>query len=273
MKTLEKKYAIKVCDKTRIKDEERESMRSEVAILSILHHPNVLAMREVFETYDRLYIVTQLFEYGDLHTRMKNLKRPLSEAEAKLLIWRLIQGVMYLHSFGVVHRDIKPENLLMVNAEDNTNIVLSDFGLSKFVAPKEEMKMACGTISYVGKCCCEIPSHSPAPEVLRLTGYNKAADYWSVGVILYLVLSLQLPFHSLSAKETVRLTLNSDISFKETLWTSISSQAKSLIEGLLRKDPKLRIIEHEALNHPWFDDIREEMDKIHAALNPDQRLI
>ena len=96
----------------------------------------------------------------------------------------LSQAIKYLHERGIVHRDLKPENIMMKSITSDDDIKIGDFGLSKFTAPEEIMKLPCGTLAYV------------APEVLQMKGYSKEVDLWSIGVILFVLIRGKLPFDS-----------------------------------------------------------------------------
>lgn len=89
-------------------------MHTEIAVLSLIHHPNVVQMKEVFESKDSIQIIMRLYPYGDLLKRLRSLTSVLTEATVKRLIWNLVNAVCYLHSFGIIHRDIKPENILSI---------------------------------------------------------------------------------------------------------------------------------------------------------------
>jgi len=127
---------------------------------------------------------------------------------------------------------------------DPIDIVITDFGLSKFASPHEAMKAACGTLSYV------------APEVLRMEGYGKEVDIWSCGVIMYLTLRAKLPFHDDTKNKIIAKILRSDVQMNDAQWAKISSEAKDLINQFLVKKPSQRITCDQALKHPWFDPIR-----------------
>eukprot|EP00475_Leptophrys_vorax_P037543 TRINITY_DN6486_c0_g1_i7.p1 TRINITY_DN6486_c0_g1~~TRINITY_DN6486_c0_g1_i7.p1 ORF type:complete len:765 (+),score=168.23 TRINITY_DN6486_c0_g1_i7:343-2295(+) len=243
------KYAVKILDKKKIEESEKEALRQEIAILNVVRHPRVVQMREVFETPDKLYIVLKLYPHGDLFKFIRSQKSRLSETTVKKLIWNIVDAIVYLHTLGIVHRDLKPENILLEDPEDCTKIVLSDFGLSKFATPQEIMKTACGTLSYV------------APEVLRLAGYTKAVDYWSVGVIMYLLLSGYLPFSGKSEQDTISQTLKSEVKFNQPSWKTVSSEARILVSQLLKNEPSMRPTGEKLLKNVWFDEIRQEMEE------------
>jgi len=194
-----------------------------------------------------MYLVMPLL-HGDLFAVLKKKKR-LTEQNAKVITWKLMDALKYLHALGIVHRDLKPENILMKDSEDETEIMIADFGLSKFAMPHERLQLACGTVAYV------------APEVLRLRGYGKKCDLWSVGVILYLMLRGKLPFDAQLKKEIIRMTLSRPANLADQYWRQISNPPKNLISKLLKKNPDNRIDLETAMKHVWFDDIRESLEQ------------
>ena len=149
-------------------------------------------------------------------------------------------AIYYLHSFGIAHRDLKPENILMVNTDEESEIKLVDFGLSKTFGPGETCKEPYGTLCYV------------APEILMQQPYDKSVDCWSLGIIIYLMLGRHLPFDSQDDKEIGRKTIYQEISFNHPVWNNVSEQGKDLISKLLIKNRKQRIGITEVLEHPWI---------------------
>ena len=136
-----------------------------------------------------------------------------------------------------MHRDLKPENLLL---DHNKNIKIVDFGLAKIIGPGATATEPFGTLGYV------------APEVLLKKPYTFSCDVWSLGCIIYALLSGSLPFDHESQKETIRMTLDDKLVFDLQCWDDVSRDAKDLISKLLIKDPAKRISLQTAMNHPWF---------------------
>ncbi len=123
---------------------------------------------------------------------------------------------------------------------DDAVAKLVDFGLSKIMGPTEKADEPFGTLGYV------------APEVLKKEPYSFSCDLWSLGCILYALLSGSLPFDDDSQKETIRMTLHEPLIFDLPCWKNVSSQAKDLIIGLLKKDQHSRLTIQEVFGHPWF---------------------
>eukprot|EP01039_Chlorochromonas_danica_P007127 gene7127-7880_t len=229
--------AVKIIDKATIEPEEKSLLRTEIAVLKLVNHPNIIKMMGLYETKSHIYIVMEMLKGGELFERIVGRPR-FTEMEAAKLMRPLLESVAYLHDLGIVHRDLKPENILC--GEELEDLKIADFGLSKMILPKEKMDAACGTLSYV------------APEVLTMQGYGKEADLWSVGVILFLLLCGKLPFDGDDHNEIIRSTIQADLKVNPTVWSKLTEDAKNLITSLLNKNPKDRITAREALRHPFL---------------------
>ena len=131
-----------------------------------------------------------------------------------------------MHQFGIVHRDLKLENIMMSDSTDHAVPKIVDFGLAKIIGPSNTASEPFGTLGYV------------APEVLRKHPYTFSCDVWSLGCIVYALLSGSLPFDHESQKETIRMTLDDKLVFDLPCWDQITPMAKDLITRLLIKDPK-----------------------------------
>ncbi|RLN54406.1 hypothetical protein BBJ28_00007788 [Nothophytophthora sp. Chile5] len=232
------KTAVKIIDKIKLQAAEKELLRTEIAILKLVRHPNLVRLHDVYEDKQYMYLVTELVTGGELFNRIVGRAR-YTEAEARLVMRPLLESVSYLHRLGIVHRDLKPENILC--GEALTDLKIADFGLSKLAHPEELLKMPCGTLNYV------------APEVLALVGYGREADIWSLGVILFLLLRGELPFYGKTKSEVIQKTLHAEINLEaDATWRSVSPAGKALLRGLLSKDPARRLTAQDALQHEWF---------------------
>ena len=154
----------------------------EVKILESIGHPNIVQLKEVFDTPKLYYMVLELMTGGELFDRIVE-KSKFTEAEAAAAVRAVAEALDYCHKQGIVHRDLKPENLLYGDKTDNAVLKVADFGLAKLSqgAEAELMTTACGTPGYV------------APEILEGRGYvGGACDCWSLGVITYILLVSEL---------------------------------------------------------------------------------
>jgi len=218
-----KEVAIKVIERESLEDEDEMALQNEVDILGQLDHPNVVKLYEIFDESSRMYLVLELMTGGELFDRIVE-KEHYSEKEASDTIRPIVDAIRYCHSLGIIHRDLKPENLLYETAEATSVIKITDFGLARFVS-NEMATTACGTPGYV------------APEVLRGKGYGKEVDFWSIGVILYVLLCGFPPFYEETNQELFETIKKGKFDFPSPYWDDISDMAKDLINNLLVVDP------------------------------------
>ena len=149
-KKTKDKVAVKIIEKKVIDGKQKEYIRIEMSVMKLVFHPNVMRLEHVFETKNQIYMVMPLYNGGDLYEYMKhNARHGLKEDKAKYVIWNVLHALKYLHGVGIVHRDLKPENLLLKERDNPCDVVITDFGLSKFAAPHQAMKAACGTLRYI----------------------------------------------------------------------------------------------------------------------------
>ena len=181
-------YAVKVVENKSLSDEENlEALETEIKILRQLRHPHIVQLKEVVTTRDNTYLIMELLSGGELFQRIVD-KGCFPEEEAAVLFAQIILSMDYLHSMNIVHRDVKPENILYLTSGSN-DIKLIDFGYAGLWAANKPLTGLCGTPDYV------------APEVLTWydddengTPYGKGSDLWSLGVLLYVILSGCSPF-------------------------------------------------------------------------------
>lgn len=235
-----KKVAIKVMKKKQMTLQDIELQKREIEILKICQHPNIIRLLDVFENQDYIYIVMEYLKGGDLFNYLEKRDFTITESKARELAHSIATGIFYLHSFGIAHRDLKPENILMTDESDEAQPKLVDFGLSKIVGPSEKCNDPFGTLSYV------------APEVLLQKPYDKSVDLWSLGVIIYLLLSGTLPFDDDDDREIARQTIHDEVDFSYHVWKKIGTETKQMIKSLLEKDKDKRMNLEEVLQHPWI---------------------
>lgn len=204
-------------------------------------HQNILTLVDYFETMNNLYLVTDLALGGELFDRICR-KGSYYESDAADLIRATLSAVAYLHDHGIVHRDLKPENLLFRTPEDNADLLIADFGLSRIMDEEQfhVLTTTCGTPGYM------------APEIFKKTGHGKPVDLWAIGVITYFLLCGYTPFDRDSDFEEMQAILNADYSFTPIeYWRGVSTNAKDFIRRCLTIDHTKRITAHEALQHPF----------------------
>ena len=238
--------AIKVFNKADMNVTDYELVKTEMDVLKICHHPNIIKLYDINENEDNIYLIMELCEGSDLFTYIEKRNYKLKESHAKGIITQLLSAIDYLNTYGIVHRDLKPENIIMTEDSDSSDMKLLDFGLSKIIGPSETCTEPFGTISYV------------APEVLLERPYDQKSDLWSVGVITYLLLCGCLPFDDEhDEKEIARQTIQDPVPYYPVLWKHLSPEAKDFVDKLLQKDPKKRMGVKDAINHPWIKNKKE----------------
>ncbi|KAF1374405.1 hypothetical protein PFLUV_G00228760 [Perca fluviatilis] len=181
-----REVAIKIIDKTQLNPNSLQKLFREVRIMKILNHPNIVKLFEVIETERTLYLVMEyasggeVFDYLVAHGRMK-------EKEARAKFRQIVSAVQYCHQKHIVHRDLKAENLLL---DADMNIKIADFGFSNEFTMGNKLDTFCGSPPYA------------APELFQGKKYDgPEVDVWSLGVILYTLVSGSLPFDGQNLKE------------------------------------------------------------------------
>ncbi|KAM9855681.1 calcium/calmodulin-dependent protein kinase IGb [Aulostomus maculatus] len=230
-----KTFAMKCVKKKQKRD---LNLENEIAVLRRIKHENVVGMEDFYESRTHYYLVMQLVSGGELFDRILD-RGVYSEKDASNVIQQVLQAVSYLHQSSIVHRDLKPENILYYSQDENSKIMISDFGLSKMV-DSGIMSTACGTPGYV------------APEVLAQKPYSKAVDCWSIGVITYILLCGYPPFYEESESRLFSKIMKAQYEFDSPFWDEISESAKDFIRNMMQKNPHMRYSTEQALRHPWI---------------------
>ena len=233
------KYACKCIPKRKLVSEEAlEDVRREVKVMyHLTGHPNIVAIKGAYEDATMVYLVMELCEGGELFDRIIE-RGTYTEAKAASLTRTIVGAVKACHDSGVVHRDLKPENFLFVSKHEDSVLKVADFGASWFFEPGEVLTEIVGSPYYV------------APEVLDQR-YGPKADIWSVGVVLYIMLSGAPPFWAETTEgifEEVRKREPPD--FAAHPWPGISEGAKDLLRKMLNPNPFERYSDLEVLEHP-----------------------
>lgn len=244
--------AIKIIDKKALKGKE-DSLDNEITVLRRLAHANIVQLLETFEDKNKVYLVMELVTGGELFDRIVE-KGSYTEKDAADLIRQVLEAVDYMHEQGVVHRDLKPENLLYYSQDEDSKIMISDFGLSK-IEDSGIMATACGTPGYV------------APEVLAQKPYGKAVDVWSIGVIAYILLCGYPPFYDENDANLFAQILKGEFEFDSPYWDEISDSAKDFIRQLLCVNVEKRYTCKQSLQHPWISGNAASDRNIHSSVS------
>ena len=241
-KQTKEKVAIKIMNKKKMDSSDIELMRTEIEILKICQHPNIIRLYDIFENIDYIYIIMEYCPGGDLFSYLEKRKFKIPEERAVVIMKKMCDAVFYFQSyFGVIHRDLKPENVLMTSDGEDGDIRILDFGLSKITTPNEKCTEPYGTLTYC------------APEIILDEPYNKEVDMWSLGVMTYLMVSGRLPFNSEDENKIARQIAFDQPDFsKNSVWKTLSNECIDFIKKLLEKDAKKRMLIEDAIKQPWF---------------------
>jgi len=231
-------YAVKIIDKKHIEGQEA-MIQSEVSVIKKLSHPNIICLKEFYESERDIYLVTDLARGGELFDRIIE-KGSFTEKDASVLVKQILEAVNYMHKKNIVHRDLKPENLLFKDKSEDSPLMVTDFGLSKFIEASSLLNTSCGTPGYV------------APEIISRKGHGIAVDLWSIGVITYVLLCGYQPFYGDDQAQLFKAILEADYVFEKEYWSEISEDAKDFIRKLLVVNPDKRMTCDEALAHKWL---------------------
>lgn len=238
-KTTKCEYAIKVIDKS-----QRNPTEEIEILLRYGGHPHIVTLRALHEDEKRVYLVLELLRGGELLDRL--LKRcNFTEREAAEVLYVVTSIVKYLHENGVVHRDLKPSNILYAKpGGDPSTLCICDLGFAKQLRAENGLLMTpCYTANFV------------APEVLKRQGYDAACDIWSLGVLLYIMLSGYTPFPNSpgdSANDILDRIGAGYLDVESGVWSQISSEAKELVKRMLHVDPTRRPTAACILKYPWI---------------------
>ena len=237
--TSKKLYAIKILNKKKINTNNlKKSINTERTLLANLNHPFIMKLNYAFQTKQSLYFITNFMHGGELNYHIyKEKNNYFSEEKTKFYAAEIILGLDYLHKNNCIYRDLKPENVLI---DKNGHIKLTDFGLSKLCEEFPcKTNSLCGTPEYL------------APEILFEKDYGIEVDWWSLGVLIYEMLSGYLPFRIMPDEKITKNVYKKKIK----IFNHFSYAAKDLVKKLLEYNPKKRIGFEQIINHPFFKDI------------------
>ncbi|XP_025105298.1 MAP/microtubule affinity-regulating kinase 3-like isoform X13 [Pomacea canaliculata] len=243
-----KEVAIKIIDKTQLNPSSLQKLFREVRIMKLLDHPNIVKIFEVIETEKTLYLVMEyasggeVFDYLVAHGRMK-------EKEARAKFRQIVSAVQYCHQKHIVHRDLKAENLLL---DGDMNIKIADYGFSNEFVPGNKLDTFCGSPPYA------------APELFQGKKYDgPEVDVWSLGVILYTLVSGSLPFDGQNLKELRERVLRG----KYRIPFYMSTDCENLLKKFLVLNPQKRLSLETIMKDKWMN-IGYEDDELKPYVEP-----
>ncbi|CAF3791948.1 unnamed protein product [Rotaria sordida] len=211
-----------------------DRLNAEITIHHQVKHPNIVELLNCFCDDKYVYLILELCSNGDLEHYLQE-KKTLSEHETRNITKQVVDGLVYLHSHGILHRDIKLSNLLLTETYD---VKIADFGLAKKLPLTREQtnETMCGTPNYI------------SPEIASRNPHSFATDVWSLGILIVTLLTGRPPFDT----DTVHGTLSKVTQEKYELPTTFSEEAQDLVNSTLRKTPEHRPTIMEIRDHPFF---------------------
>mmetsp|Transcript_63145 Transcript_63145/g.145286 ORF Transcript_63145/g.145286 Transcript_63145/m.145286 type:complete len:542 (+) Transcript_63145:15-1640(+) len=232
----------------------RTRLERELDILKKADNPGIVRLYHTMQDSKFMYLIMEALQGGDVLQRWESRQnQPYSEAEARSIIRQVLGALAYLHARNIAHRDLKPENLVFVSQKEDA-LKIVDFGLSAKFSPDVELTDKVGTKFYM------------APEVV--TGDHKhdnKCDLWSVGVILFMLLSGQLPFGGRKTEDVYRAIAQGNVVFKPRKWDGVNPGPKDFIMHLL-VERSMRPTATQALSHQWLQDPNYEETKVDKAI-------
>lgn len=207
-------------------------------ILKKLSHPNIIEVYEYYIDDDHISIVSQYCSGGELFDLIIQQNK-FTEATAAGYFIQILSAIVYCHERNLVHCDLKPENIVIAE-KGGSELKVIDFGNAAFIN-NNKLTSKFGTVYYI------------APEVL-MGSYDEKCDVWSLGVILYILLSGRPPFGGNSDREILINVRQGQVKFPAERWKNTSEQAIDLITKMLNKDPEKRISSKAAMAHPWVQE-------------------
>ncbi|KAL4453022.1 hypothetical protein ABPG73_002307 [Tetrahymena malaccensis] len=237
-------YAMKVLKKSKLEKQRHvDNVIAERNILVGVNHPFVIKLHYSFQNSDKLYFILEFCAGGELFNLLHKVQR-FTEDQTRFYIAQIVLAIEHLHSLNIIYRDLKPENV-MIDFEGYIRI--TDFGLSKNnINDHEKTYSVCGTPEYL------------APEILTMQGHEKTADWWSLGALIYELLTGLPPFYNQNREVMYELIKNYNVNIPDY----VSPVCKDLIYRLLQKNPENRLGKngaYEIKSHPWFQNVDWEI--------------
>ena len=233
-------FAFKVIHKATIESSKRNKSKllAELKIHKSMRHHHIVRFLDQFEDKDNVYFKLELCRHGSMNDIVKK-RGKYSEPESRYFMTQILTGCQHMHLNSVIHRDLKLGNIFL---DDDMQVKIGDFGLAALLNfPEERKKTVCGTPNYI------------APEILydQGDGHSFEVDIWSVGVILYTLLIGKPPFQTNNVQKIYERIKRNE--YEIPLESTISDQARDLIQSILTPDPSERPSLIEIMDHPWFE--------------------
>ncbi|XP_014486588.1 PREDICTED: ribosomal protein S6 kinase alpha-5-like [Dinoponera quadriceps] len=216
-------------------------------------HPNIVKLIDVYQDGVHTYLVMELLSGGELLRQ----RRRFTEEQARRVLRQLVSAVQYMHARCVVHRDLKPENIVFAHKGEDSPVKIVDFGFARIKRGCEPLRTPCFTLPYA------------APEVMTGQGYDEGCDLWSLGAVLYFMLSGDPQSSGVGSPDLATRIRTGEIDFDSGAWCHLSGPAKDVMKGLLTLDPNKRLTASALASHPWITSHPWPPPPLSAILPPD----
>ncbi|KAM3217197.1 hypothetical protein T459_23017 [Capsicum annuum] len=250
--------AIKEIATARLNNKLQESLKSEIVILQKINHPNIIRLHDMIEEVGKIYIVLEYCKGGDLSMYIQQRQGKIPEETAKHFMQQLASGLKILRNNNLIHRDLKPQNLLLSSNHDRSTLKIADFGFARSLQPRGLAETLCGSPLYM------------APEIMQLQKYDAKADLWSVGAILFQLVTGKTPFTGNNQIQLLQNILKSTELLFPPSAKNLSPNCMDLCKKLLRRYPVERLTFEEFFNHPFL--AQKQPDELSWDTRP-QRVI
>ena len=244
-------YAVKIINKQEINEKDLELIRQEKNYLKLIKHQNIISLKDYFEDEKNIYFVTEYYNGGDIITFLDKKKKEnskVSEKTAAKIIRKITEGLKYLNFFGIIHRDIKPENILFAEQNDIKSLKIIDLGVCQTLTYGELATDPIGTNGYI------------SPEIYLHHNYSFKIDIWSLGVILYLLITGGvLPFddQNMDSQTIGKKVIYLNQEYPEKYFGDKSKSLITLLDKMLEKNDSKRISIKELIKDNWFEIIKK----------------
>ncbi|KAI4356524.1 hypothetical protein L6164_000542 [Bauhinia variegata] len=252
--------AIKEIVTQRLNKKLQESLVSEIFILKRINHPNIISLHDIIEVPGKIHLVLEYCKGGDLSLYIQRHGR-VPESTAKHFMQQLAAGLKVLRENNLIHRDLKPQNLLLTRNDDKSVLKIADFGFARSLQPRGLAETLCGSPLYM------------APEIMQLQKYDAKADLWSVGAILFQLVTGRTPFTGNNQIQLLQNIMKSnELQFpSDNLY--LSSDCKDLCKKLLRRNPVERLTFEEFFNHPFLALAQKQLEPDESSRISSSRMV
>jgi serine/threonine protein kinase len=248
-KQTKKLVAIKAINTQKLDNKILKNINMEIDTMLKLNHENILKLHETIKTESHIYLIMDFCDNSDLYKHIKKNGK-FSEDDAKSIFTQIASGLYVLRKNNLIHRDMKPHNILL---SLSGNVKIADFGFVASTNDNKLMDTLCGSPIYM------------APEILKYNKYDEKVDLWSIGIILFEMLTGKPPFTANNHIQLLRIIETTDFKIADDI--IISNECIDLLKSLIVVNPKYRISFQNFFSHPFFDNY--DFEKINNIITND----